>query len=250
MRTLTSLLCMSALLVGAAACGDGSTAADEPSPTTAPDSSDESPDHTAPSSTTTTSTAVPTTLPPDPLAVGSYLSTDGSRPALLPTCWGLFGACLGSSVDQLTALLGPAESRTEAHSGDGPTTIATWTLENQITFSVTHDAPGSTHPVGSIRSFSAELSPTSPGSRLGLPDGLVLGEATGDDVVALYGPGFNDQACENYSQGYTWICVYHYEFVDGTVYVRFGHRQEGQDIPEEERWRSDLVISFVSISAD
>ncbi|MGH9273186.1 MAG: hypothetical protein ACRDZU_00945 [Acidimicrobiales bacterium] len=219
-RTLTSLLCVSALVLGAAACSD-----DEP--TTADE----------PSSTTTTSTSVPTTVPPDPLAVNSYLSTDGSRPALLPSCYGLFGACLGSPIDQLTAVLGPEETR----SGDAQGVQLVWTLENQMILTVVHDA------VGSIKSFGARSAPPSPGSRLGLPGGLVFGMATGGDVQAIYGEhGFGDQACENFYNGNTFYCVYHYDLVDGTVHIDFGLSQEGTDIPVEQRSR--MVVDYVYIA--
>jgi hypothetical protein len=108
----------------------------------------------------------------------SYYTTDGSPPAILPDCNGVFGLCLGTPIDAATTLLGLEAERYEGLQG----LVRAWEV-GPIRLSVEAD------DIGSIVSITASIGGTETVA-LGLPNGLILGQATLADAKREFGEPF------------------------------------------------------------
>ena len=195
----------------------------------------------APSTTTTTmapttTTAAPTTTTAAPSRDDptSYFTTDGSRPELFPECEGVFRLCMGTPIHRAMAMLGPEEDR---YADRGEVTYY-WRV-GPVSLAVELDRDDG------IWSISAGMEEGSPGGRLSLPGGLVLGSSSMGDVEGSLG-GPDDV--------YTWSAenvVFYtliYRFAEGTMRMEFTYtaEPEGPDDPGgfNASLRRKLVDSF------
>jgi hypothetical protein len=173
------------------------------------------PDVTEPSpeSPTETPTPEPTPDPDDP---NSYFTTDGTPPALTPECSGAMGLCIGSPVDRAIDAFGSEDERFE---GQEPGSILrAWNMED-IRLVVEAD------DVGSVTSVSVSIPDRPTDVRVALPEGLVLGADTMDDVTGILGEPFrrDDFAGEN-----VWFYIHVYRYgPEGTHELSFTHSNEG-----------------------
>jgi hypothetical protein len=192
----------------------------EPSPNPAPSPTEEP-------------TAEPTPDPDDP---ASYFTTDGSDPALVPECSGAMGLCIGGPVDRAIDAFGIEDERFQ---GQEPGSILrAWNM-GDIRLTVEAD------DVGSITRLSVSIpDDRETDVRVALPEGLVLGDLTLDEVVDRFGRPLrrDDFAAENV---YLYIYVYGYG-PEGSHRLSFTHSSEGTPVDPSEL----LDRSVTSFSAD
>lgn len=91
---------------------------------------------------------------------------------VVPTCNGVLSLCLSSPIDRATLLLGLEEERY----GDERSTSRAWTLGGAY-ITITSDNSGS------IKDLTVSLRERESAFRLSLPEGLVLGRSTLNDVM-------------------------------------------------------------------
>jgi hypothetical protein len=179
-------------------------------------------DGTEPSPTDATETPPPEPTP-DPDDPASYFTTDGTPPALTPECSGAMGLCIGAPVDRAIDAFGSEDERFE---GEDPGSILrAWNMED-IRLVVEAD------DVGSITSVSVSIPERVTDVRVALPEGLVLGTDTMDDVTGVLGEPFrrDDFAAEN-----VWFSIYVFSYgPEGTHELSFTHSNEGGPVKAAE----------------
>lgn len=129
---------------------------------------------TGATSTSVSAAPTPSTAPPaDPKQEAELFYTlDGTEPQRVPRCNGFLSLCLSSPIERATLLLGLEEERY----GDDRSTSRAWTLGDAY-ITVTSDNSGS------ITDLNVSLQDPDPAFRLSLPQGLILGRSTLNDVV-------------------------------------------------------------------
>jgi hypothetical protein len=181
-----------------------------------------------PADVTEPSTEGPTETPtpeptPDPDSPSSYFTTDGTPPSLTPECSGAMGLCIGSPIDRAIDTFGSEDERFE---GQEPGWILrAWNMED-IRLVVEAD------DVGSVTSVSVSIPDRPTDVRVALPEGLVLGADTMDDVTGVFGEPFrrDDFAGEN-----VWFAIYVYRYgPEGTHELNFTHSNEGGPVDAAE----------------
>jgi hypothetical protein len=179
-------------------------------------------DGTEPSPTATTETPTPEPTP-DPDDPTSYFTTDGTTPALTPECSGAMGLCIGGPIDRALDAFG---SEDERFGGEEPGSILrAWNMED-IRLVVEAD------DVGSITSVSVSIPERVTDVRVALPEGLVLGTDTMDDVTGVLGEPLrrDDFAAEN-----VWFSIYVYAFgPEATHELSYTHSNEGGPVDAAE----------------
>jgi hypothetical protein len=180
-------------------------------PPTPADGTEPSPEDTA-----ETPPAEPTPDPDDPT---SYFTTDGTPPALTPECSGAMGLCIGGPVDRAIDAFGSEDERFE---GQEPGSILrAWNM-GDIRLVIEAD------DVGSITSVSVSIPDRATDVRVALPEGLVLGADTMDDVTGVFGEPLrrDDFAAEN-----VWFSIYVYSYgPEATHELSFTHSNEGAPV--------------------
>lgn len=178
------------------------------------------PSEPSPEDTTQSPTLQPTPDPDDPT---SYFTLDGTPPALTPECSGAMGLCIGTPVDRAIDAFGSEDERFE---GQEPGSILrAWNMED-IRMVVEAD------DVGSITSVSVSIPDRTTDVRVALPEGIVLGADTMDDVADVFGEPFrrDDFAAEN-----VWFSIYVYFYgPEGTHELSFTHSNEGGPVKPAE----------------
>jgi hypothetical protein len=169
---------------------------------------------------TETPTPEPTQDPDDP---NSYFTTDGTSPAMTPECSGAMGLCIGNPIDRAIDTFGPEDERFE---GQQPGWILRAWNTGDIRLVVEAD------DVGSITSVSVSIPDRRTDVRVALPEGLVLGADTMDDVANILGEPFrrDDFAAEN-----VWLSIYVYVYgPEGIHELSFTHSNEGGPVRAAE----------------
>ena len=164
-------------------------------------------------------TTQPSTTAPDVLAVSSWASTDGGRPALMPDCPGVLGICLGAPLERVTQVLGLEASRyVGAEAGE---VGRQWEAIPGLTVTIETDA------VGAVESITASVDEAA-AVRLGLPGGAVLGEATMGSIVNDRGP---PQDNEDFAAENSWFYTNVWrDGPEGSVALKYTVVSDGQEL--------------------
>jgi hypothetical protein len=167
----------------------------------------------SPDDETETPTPEPTPDPDDP---ASYFTTDGTPPALTPECSGAMGLCIGSPIERAIEAFGSEDERFEGQ--DPGAIVRAWNMEDIRLVLEADD-------VGSITSVSVSIPDRATDVRVALPEGMVLGTDTIDDVTGVFGEPVrrDDFAAEN-----VWFSIFVYSYgPEGTHELSFTHSNEG-----------------------
>lgn len=181
--------------------GSGDSAAPAPTVTVTADATPATQAPAAPSPAGSPQTTQPPTSDSGPEQVfEQYVDENGGRPSATPPDDGLFGVTLGAPVERALLVLGLEDERYATDPAGSSGSLARQWYRGPLGITVDSDGIDAVTAIAVTRDGAEPDDPW----RVALPKGLLLGEATVEDVLSAFGssPEVVDRGFEEGSFGY------------------------------------------------